>query len=224
MLAKLMAGVMDPARCDRLSAAVEQQLVPRFLEHDGADSGYWMMDRSSGRVIAITLWDDPDSMRHAAAVDGSERSVIADQLGLRAQSIQTLPVLAAKVVPVIAGDAPVCRSVRVTWVEGVAASQRGHLAGLYQQTVDDQAESQGFCGSYWLGEEESGEGCAVSLWERSADLAVGTAASRRRQRRLAKALGCRISRVHEYEVVAVADRTSRADRARRRADTGAFTG
>lgn len=223
MLAKLVSGMMDPGRSEQLADAVESQLVPTFLEHDGAVCGYWMADHNSGRVIAITLWDDLDSVQRAAASDGVHRASIAERLTLRALSIQTLPVLAARAVPVIAGEGPPCHSVRVTWVEGVAASRRTDLEALYRQTVSDQADSSGFCGSYWFGEEESGEGCAVSMWERPADLTGGTPASRRRQRRLSKELGCRISAVHEYEVIAVADRTGRASGARRHVDTGAFT-
>lgn len=223
MLAKLVSGTMDPRRAEQLTEAVESQLVPTFLAHDGADRGYWMLDPISGRMLAITMWDDLVAVRGAAASDGVQRASLADLLALRALSFQTLPVLAARSVPVIAGDGPQCRSARVTWVEGVPASRRTDLEALYRETVSDQADSSGFCGSYWFGEEESGEGCAVSMWERPADLAGGTSASRRRQRRLSKALGCRISDVHEYEVIAAAV-ADRADGTRRPVGVDAFTG
>jgi hypothetical protein len=210
MLAKLVEGVIEPGSSVALAHAVDDELIPSFLEHDGASSGYWMSDRSSGRVVAITLWNDLDSLRAAASSDGAERSVIADRIALRVLSVQAMPVLAAQLLPSHAGGDSPRRSARVTWVEGAAASARPHLAQLYEEIVADQISSTGFAGSFWFGEERSGEGCAVSMWERPADLSGGTPASRRRQRRVARALGCRVSKVHEYEVIGVARRDPRS--------------
>jgi len=209
MLAKVLEGVMDPSRFDVLEDAVTHQLLPRFLAHEGAKCGYWMLDPSTGHVASIALWDDADALRGAAHADGVERCSIFDRISLRLLSINTMPVLAARILAAEAEEGqeanPGYGSLRLTRVEGVARSERDNLHQLYQEIVADQLDSAGFRGSYWFGEEASGEGLAVSLWQHPADLAGSTSASRRRRRRVARSLGCRIGDAREYQMIGWAE-------------------
>jgi hypothetical protein len=202
MIAKLVTGTIDPARLDVAARAVEEELIPGFLTHDGALQGYWMVDAATGQILAITTWRDPEAVGRSAVADGTERAVIADRIGLRVHAINTLPVLAAHDPdPVPHGS--VIRWVRVTWVEGVAPHLRPGLAELYRRIVADQTNTYGFCASYWIGDQAIGEGCAISFWEQRADLSNGAGASRRRRRQVERSLQCRISEIRQYQALGV---------------------
>lgn len=204
MLAKFVDAVIDPVRMDQAVAAVEHELIPEFLEHDGALHGYWSAEMGSGHVLALTVWRDADALLASAAAHGAARATVGERIGLRLCSVTTLPVLATSRVSDRAADRAHPEWIRVTWVDGVTPAMRDGLPQLYRSTVADQSASAGFCGSYWLGDERSPEACAVSLWDGTADLVAGSGASRRRRRRLARALGFGIKSVHEYRTFAVA--------------------
>jgi hypothetical protein len=204
MLAKLVDASIDPDRLEVASRAVDEELVPRFLAHDGALLGYWMADPASGHVLAITMWRDDAALREAAATDGAERASVAARIGLVVHAVHALPLLAAQHPAISTLEQSHSLWVRVTWVEGVPSSTRAQLPQLYQQIVDDQSDSAGFCGSYWIGDEHSGEGCALSVWRQPDDLHSGAGASRRRQRHVSRELGCRISEVRHYRTFGTA--------------------
>lgn len=202
MLAKLLTGSIDPRRLDTAIEAVGQRLVPGFVGRDGALHGYWMADRATGQVVTLTLWRDRGSADRAVHAEGAERAVIAEAVGLRVHAVQVLPVLAAHTAAPPAGS-PVIRWVRITWVDGVMAPSRDRTSALHDSIVEDQSADSGFCASYWIGDEAAGEGCAVSFWEHRADLTMGAAASRRRRRRVERALHCRVGVVHQYQALGV---------------------
>jgi len=209
MLAKLVDAAIDPARLDVAVAALEAELIPGFLAQEGAVRGYWCADTGTGHVLTVTLWRDADSLLAAAAADGVARATVGDRVGLRLRSVQTLPVLAHSHGTDASADPSDPGSIRVTWVDGVAPAMRDLVPRNYRSTLADQHATAGFRGSYWLGDERSVEGCALSLWDGSAHLDAGVDASHRRRRRLARTMGIHVSSVREYQVFGVAD-TARA--------------
>lgn len=211
MLAKLVDAVIDPRRMGLAVTAVEEELIPAFLAHDGALQGYWMADERSGHVLVVTTWSDLASLRGAAAADGAARATVGDRIGLSLRSVHTLPVLASSQETGRPSGRTDPGWIRVTWVEGVARTVRDQLPRLHEATAADQSGSAGFRGSYWLGDEDSAEGCAISLWDDETDLSAGAGASRRRRRRLARAMGFRVRSVRDYRAVGVAPSWTPAD-------------
>jgi hypothetical protein len=208
MLAKLVEARIDPGRLVVASEVVGDELIPNFLAHEGAVRGYWMGDLVTGQLLAITMWRDAESLRDAASADGARLAALIGRTGLRLRAVQTLPVLASHVPAGPEREPADARWARVTWVEGVAPEMRIRLPELYQDMVEDQAGTTGFRGSHWIGDELSGEGCALSVWERPADLAHGAGASRRRRRHVARALGCRIGVVRHYRTFGIVSATT----------------
>lgn len=200
MLAKVTNATIDPGRCPALVDAVQQDFAPGFLAHPGALCAYWLVDPGSGHALELAVWRDSQALAAASSLDGAQRSATARDIALRVLSVHSLPVLACRVLEASESEPSAVERVRLTWVEGVSGADRDQLPALYDDIVADQVESPGFLGSFWLGEESSGEGCAVSLWQGSADPA-GDASSARRRRRVARRLGCRISPAHDYRVI-----------------------
>ncbi len=201
MLAKVVDATIDPARIDAAVAAVRDELIPNHLAHEGALQGYWAADARTGHAMVVTMWRDADSLEGAAASDGAARAEVGDRVGLRVHSVLALPVLAASHVTDLTDGGLDPAWIRVTRVDGVAPTMRDLVPQRYGSTLADQSANAGFYGSYWLGDERSPEGCAISLWGHTADLAAGAVASRRRRRRLQRTMGIRLRSVHEYRVV-----------------------
>jgi hypothetical protein len=201
MFAKVVQAQIDPARVADAARAVEEELIPLFREHPGALHGYWMANRASGQVMAMTCWTDLDSLDASRASDGEERARVAERIGLRIQAIHTLAVLGVHEHDI--GHMPVLRSARVTWVEGLAPDLEVSLRAMHRDVVDVEAQSPGFCGSYWLADRATGNGLEVSLWGDLAELRDNDHDGGRRRRWFEKTVGCRIDLVGEYEAIGV---------------------
>lgn len=201
MMAKLVRAGMDPGRVDEAAAAVEDELIPEFAQHPGARSGYWMCDRATGHVVAMTCWAD-DAMLHAEqAVDGMERSRSAEHVGLRVHAVHPMEVVAMHEVD--PSDHAATHWVRVTWVEAVSSQTVDGLAELHDQKVAHQSWSDGFRASYWLADRETGDGVAFSMWSTPGRLSDSEPDSRRRRRSFERETGSRIVKVATYESVGI---------------------
>lgn len=201
MLAKLVHGHIDPNRLGAANAAVESDLAPAFAAHPGARQGYWMANPASGHVLVVTGWSDRDAMEAEQAADGRERARAAERLGLRIHAVETMDVVAAHEVD--PSPDTVVHWVRATWVEGVDATASRLLGELHEQSVRDKAAGEGFCASYWLADRERGDGLALSMWSTPEHLQGSEHGSRRRRRRVERALGCHLAMIGTYRAIGV---------------------
>lgn len=201
MFAKVVQAHIDPTHIDTAARAVEEELIPLFMEHRGALQGYWMANRVSGQVLALTCWSDLDSLDASRASDGEERALIAERLGLHIRVIRTLDVLGVYEHDVV--HTPVLRWVRATWVEGLAPVLEASLRDLHHDVVRVEARSAGFCGSYWLADRATGNGLELSLWSDLAELRDNEHESKRRRKWFERTVGCRTDLVAEYEALGV---------------------
>ncbi len=201
MIAKLVHAGIDPRRIDDAAGAVVDELVPAFLSHPGACSGYWMVERASGHVLVMTGWSDETALHSEQAADGMERATIAEHVGLHIHAVQNLEIVAMHEIGSTAGAET--HWVRVTWVEGVPEQMVDDLAELHDEKVSHQLRSGGLRASYWLADRGTGDGVAFSMWETAEDLAASEQDSHRRRRRFRRDLGCRIAMVATYEAIGV---------------------
>lgn len=203
MIAKVVQGDIDPRRIDEAAAAVQEELIPLFLAHDGAVQGYWMADRSSGRVVVMTSWADRRCLEAARAADGQERTGVAERLGLRVVAIDTMDVLGAYEAPHETQSAHTWRWARVTWVEGVSPSLDQSLRQMYRDLLPAERRSVGHCGTYWFADLRAGAGLGLSLWSDHRDGRASEPESRQKRKWFEATVGCRIDHVGEYEALGV---------------------
>ena len=201
MISKLVHAGIDARHIDDAARAVVDELIPSFAAHPGARLGYWMVERASGHVLAMTGWSNVYALHSEQAADGMERATIAEHVGLRVYAVQHLEVVAMHEVGATDGAEP--HWVRVTWVEGVPEHLVDDLAELHDDKVSHQLRSGGLRASYWLADRATGDGVAFSMWDTAEDLAASERDSHRRRRRFRREMGCRIAMVATYEALGV---------------------
>ena len=203
MLAKVVHGTIDAHHVDHAARAVRDRLAPGFAEQEGALRGYWMADRFSGQVLIVTLWADGDALDGARRHDGESRARAAEDIGLCVHAVETMAVVGL-------GDAgdevevgPVWRWARATWISGDPEHAAG-LAEVHRATLPFQARDAGFKGSFWLADESTRSGVALSFWDGPDALTGSEHTSRSRRRRLQRRFGFTVERLHSYEGIGVA--------------------
>ena len=195
MFAKLVDATIDPARLDLVAAVVDAELIPAFLEHDGALHGYWSADARTGHVLAVTMWRDAEALRAAAAADGSLRATVGERIGLGLRSVHALPVLAWTHEADAVTDPAEVGWVRLDWRDRAAPG------GSRADEADVGDPASGCAGRYWIGEDGSRDRCLLSLWSDAAAPSVdghAEAGRRRRERTHHR------RPVHEYRTFGVA--------------------
>lgn len=210
MKATIVHASVDPDRISETARAVEAELVPGFLAHDGSRHAYWMAHRPSGRLLVLTVWDTRADLDAAASAEGARRAIVGERTGVRILGIHTMDVVGAHEEQI--DRAPSVRWVRATWVRGLGPDQQGQLPALYREAVPDQLRTRGFCASYWLADTTVGAAFGLSFWEGPSEISDSIRSSHRRRRRFESVLGCTVEGVQEYEALGVASVVG-ADRA-----------
>jgi hypothetical protein len=201
VIAKLVQGTIDPARVDVAARAVEEDLIPAFVAHPGALQGYWMANRRSGDVLAMTCWASLEQLEEARAEDGAERVAVMEHLGVRIYAVQTLTVVGVE--ENHDSDHPVMRLARATWVERLRSGPDASLGAMHREAVRMQASSPGFCASYWLADFATGNGLGLSFWSGLDALQHDEVDSRRRRAWFESTIDCKVDVVAEYEAIGV---------------------
>ena len=201
MFAKLVQGSIDPTRFEEAVRAVEDELIPLFLEHSGARQGCWMANRVDGHVLVMTCWSDLGALEAARPADGEGRSRVAERLGLQISTIRTVDVVGVHETAAVGG--PVRRWARTTWVDHLPQDLDATLRAMHQQVVAAEMQTDGFCASYWLVDHATSSGLELSLWSDLAGLQANEPDSRRRRRWFERTIGCRIDHIGRLEALGV---------------------
>jgi hypothetical protein len=67
MWARVATIRTDPSRTEEAIALVNDYALPRYREMPGFRHGSWLLDRSSGAALAVTMFDTEDQMRESFA-------------------------------------------------------------------------------------------------------------------------------------------------------------
>jgi len=163
MKANLIVGEMDPSRIGVACRAVSHELIPHFQAQPGAAHGYWMVNRTTGEVLVLTIWEDEEALATARATPGANRANVAERTGLGIRVVQIMDVLDSKE-PALTLTAA-ARWARVTWFDDGWPDRRKGRPAERREAVADERRRPGFCGSYLLGDPATRAGLALSFWD-----------------------------------------------------------
>jgi hypothetical protein len=95
MFARLTTVQGSPDRVDEGIQLTEQRVIPMAKAQAGFRGGYWAVDRSTGKAIALTVWESQQAERDSdAAFAQGVRDEVARELAGQIVSVETFEVIA----------------------------------------------------------------------------------------------------------------------------------
>ena len=82
----------DPSRTEEAVALVHDYTLPRYRQMPGFRHGSWLLDRSSGTVLAVTMFDTEDQMRESFAPLADLRERVAE-IGATIEGLEEFEVI-----------------------------------------------------------------------------------------------------------------------------------
>jgi heme-degrading monooxygenase HmoA len=94
MFARLTTLQGSPDRADEAVRFIEQKVVPGAKGQAGFKGGYWGLDRSTGKAIALTLWESEQAVQDSEAFGQQARDEGSRELGGRVVSVEAFEIVA----------------------------------------------------------------------------------------------------------------------------------
>jgi heme-degrading monooxygenase HmoA len=67
MFARVSTLQGPPERLDEAARMLQEEAVPFARQQPGFKAAYWLADRSTGTVVAVSLWESEEAMRASEA-------------------------------------------------------------------------------------------------------------------------------------------------------------
>ena len=83
-----------PDQADIAVKLVEESVIPTAKQWQGFSGGWWLLDRDSGRMMAVTLWDSQETLNASAEAATSLRTDTTEELGGQIASVESYEVVA----------------------------------------------------------------------------------------------------------------------------------
>lgn len=86
-------GQLPPEATSTFVGMIRDQVIPRAQGLEGLKGGYWLLDRGTGRVIGITLWETKEALEASAAEATRIREESSRGAGLPVPSVEEFEVI-----------------------------------------------------------------------------------------------------------------------------------
>lgn len=162
MITRVSQLRIDPAKTDQAERFVNDELAPAVLARPGAIAGRWMVDESSGEVLAVVHWTDEEAMLSAGADLADVRDRVVYDLRATPMSLQIHEVIG------VAASEPLSLG-STTWshvvvLDGGGPDIRADAAAMFR-IVADEHEDDGDClGLVWTADFSAGTTLCLSTW------------------------------------------------------------
>ena len=94
MFARVTTGQSSPERLDEAVRYIQEQVVPVARQQRGFQGVYFLADRQTGKLLAVSLWESEEALRASEAAMEQSRSQSAQALGATMQSVERYEVIA----------------------------------------------------------------------------------------------------------------------------------
>ena len=94
MFARVTTAQGSPDQLDQAVRYIQEQIIPAARQQRGFQGSYWLVDRQSGKVVAVALWESEEAMRASEGAMEQSRSQSAQDLGVTMQSVERYEVIA----------------------------------------------------------------------------------------------------------------------------------
>jgi heme-degrading monooxygenase HmoA len=94
MFARLTTLQGSPERADEAIRFIQETVLPQAKQQAGFQGGYWGLDRSTGKGIALTLWESEQAVRDSEPSGQQVRQEGARAIGGDVVSVETFEIVA----------------------------------------------------------------------------------------------------------------------------------
>jgi hypothetical protein len=94
MFARVMSGELTPDDVETFVSMIRDQVIPRAKALAGFKGGYWLADRSTGKVLGVTLYETEAALKASEAQANRIREEASRGAGLPEPTFQEYEVIA----------------------------------------------------------------------------------------------------------------------------------
>ena len=94
MYARLTTIQGTVAKMDDAIRVVENDVIPGSKTLDGFKNGYWCVDRKSGKMLALTLFETEKDLQSSEAAASQLRKTSTEKLGFEVKNVERFEVIA----------------------------------------------------------------------------------------------------------------------------------
>ncbi|HEX5560750.1 MAG TPA: hypothetical protein VFX52_03830 [Nocardioidaceae bacterium] len=186
------ADLIDPG-----ITLIRDEVMPELMQLDGCLGLSLMCDRSSGRCIATSAWENQDAMRLTM-----ERLQPSRDRAAQAMGATTPPLVEEWEIGILHRAHPTSLGAcaRAVWVQ-VPPMQVDRSLDLYRMvTLPAMESSEAFCSASLLIDRTTGRSCSTATFDDRAALDANREQAARRRDEMMKDMGGTVLDVAEFEV------------------------
>ena len=94
MFARLTTIQGTPAKIEDAIRVVENDVIPGAKALDGFKSGYWCADRSTGKMLSLTLFETEKDLQASETAMSQLRKSATEKLGFEVKNVERYEVIA----------------------------------------------------------------------------------------------------------------------------------
>jgi heme-degrading monooxygenase HmoA len=94
MFVRLTTLQGSPEQADQAIKFIEDVVLPGAKQQAGFQGGYWGLDRSTGKAIALTMWESEQAVRDSDPFGQQVRQQGAETLGGEVLSVEAFEIVA----------------------------------------------------------------------------------------------------------------------------------
>jgi hypothetical protein len=94
MFARLTTIQGTAAKIDDAVRVIENDVIPASKNLGGFRSGYWCVDRESGKMLALTLFETEKDLQSSEAAASQLRKTSTEKLGFEVKDVTRFEVIA----------------------------------------------------------------------------------------------------------------------------------
>jgi|GEM_PF-477029 len=91
--ARVTFGEGDPAQIDEGIANLNETVIPQARELPGFQSGYWLADRATGKILVVVVYDSEEHLRQTDEVAAQLRQQAGSPFGVNFTGVETYEVI-----------------------------------------------------------------------------------------------------------------------------------
>lgn len=173
---------------------IKENVVPQVKKLEGFKGGYWLLDRTTGKGLGLTLFENEAALR--ATEDAAAKIRGEAPTGVKITGVERYEVVAQ------ASPQPGITAARLTSVEAPSNKAEKLIAYTNDTVVPAAKKLPGFRGGYWVVDRQSGKGFGLTFFESQSALQASEDAAARLRSEVTQQADVKITGVERYDVFA----------------------